>query len=269
MLLGPLHQPLQPETPSRHATRSPIERHRERVLCRIPSPLRTSDGISEKVRSATALGTRRKWNSGCDSHQRMPRLKGFAMFARICLVATTSIMLTCATTVHSQSISGQTRLRARLPFSGADCPASTQSAVKSQPRPSTIGGWSSRSPWSYSSLYSAAVYQPVAPWQPPSSSIAPLRPFMEEYSWMDRWENEQAANDASTRGIFNAMMTRPNVQPGFTHSASQSNAYPVNFGPNPPIAQPNPATAAGVPVNSTPSPPLSVPSAATSAPIPY
>jgi hypothetical protein len=196
------------------------------------------------------------------------------MVSRICSVATTLVLLTCTTMAHSQSLVGQSNLRARLPFSGAEQPASLQSAVKSQPRPSTSGGWTTRSPWSYSTVSSTTFYRPVAPWLPSSSAIAPTRASAEDYPWTDGWESEQSANEASTQAILNAMSTRPNLQPGFvTDQVSSSNTYPINFESNPPIAQPNAASSGTANQSdgaaSTPSQQLSVPSAATSAPIPY
>ena len=44
------------------------------------------------------------------------------MVPRICLVVSTLMLVTCATAAHSQSVGGQTKLRARLPFSGLDQP---------------------------------------------------------------------------------------------------------------------------------------------------
>ena len=87
---------------------------------------------------------------------------------------------------------------------------------------------------------------------------------------MDGWDHEQVVNDVNSRAVINALMTRPLVQPGFTDSISQSNAYPISFDLDPTSAQPNTAAGnQGEPVDSPSSPPLSVPSAATSAPIPY
>ena len=198
------------------------------------------------------------------------------MVARILLAAIVVLLSTCAAPGYGQSVVGQTSLRARLPFSGANQPASLQSAVKSQPRPSTSGDWSYGRMWGAGPGSPSAVYRPAPPWLPPSSSIVPTGTIAEDYSWMDGWENDQAArsraNDASMQGILDAMSTRPST-PWLVNPDSQSNAYPVTFEPSPPIAQPNAASATMATPSegavSTPSQPLSVPSAATSAPIPY
>jgi hypothetical protein len=100
------------------------------------------------------------------------------------------------------------------------------------------------------------------------------RAFAEDFPWMEGWENQQRANDASTQANLNAMSRRPNIQPDFVDTMGfQSNGYPVNFAPTPPVAQLSTTRAAidmlSESVNSAPSPALSIPSATTSAPIPY
>jgi hypothetical protein len=201
------------------------------------------------------------------------------MFTRVHVAATALILSICAASAYSQSVVGQNSLRARLPFSGANEPASLQSAVKSQPRPSTSGAWSPQRIWGYGQTSAVTYYRPRAPWLPPSSSIAPTTTIGENWSWMDNWENEQLAQGPaiheSTRAVLGVMSTRPNALPWLAQtSESQTTNYPIGYQPTPPIAQPSAASAAVATLSSgavdaVPSQPLSVPSAVTSAPIPY
>lgn len=201
------------------------------------------------------------------------------MSARILALATTLIASICAVTAYSQSVGGQNGLRARLPFSGANEPASLQSAVKPQPRPSTSGGWSPQRIRGYGPTSAITYYRPRAPWSSPSSSLAPTRNVGENWSWMDSWENEPLATgagiDESTHAVLNAMSTRPNTTPWLSQDSEwQSHNYPISYQANPPIAQPSvdagtSAASNGSAAETVPSQQLSVPSAATTAPIPY
>lgn len=205
-------------------------------------------------------------------------MEHFAMSTRIYVVATTLISSICAAPAYSQSVVGQNSLRARLPFSGANEPASLQSAMKPRPRPSTSGGWSPQPIWGYGQTSAVTYYRPRAPWLPPSSSIAPTGTVGENWSWMDSWDEQAArngANDQSTQAVLDVMSTRPNAPPWLEQNADwRFYDYPTGYQPTPSIAQPNAASAAGATPSSgagdtAPSQQLSVPSAATTAPIPY
>ena len=201
------------------------------------------------------------------------------MATRFQFAAMLGAALICAPASYSQTVRGQAGLRARLPFSGVNEPASLQSAMKAQPRPSTAGGWSVRPAWGYGPMPPAPLYGVRAAWLPSPNSIAPVGTVPENWSWMDNWENEQlgrsAAIDESTQAVLDVMSTRPNAAPWLSRDSEwQSINYPISYQANPPIAQPSvdagtSAASNGSAAETAPSQQLSVPSAATTAPIPY
>jgi hypothetical protein len=197
------------------------------------------------------------------------------MFARIHLAVTALILSICAAPAYSQSTVAQNSLRARLPFSGANEPASLQSAMKSRPRPSTGGGWSPQRIWGYGQTPAVTYYRPRAPWLPTANSIAPTGTVDDNWSWMDSWESDQlvrdSAVDESTRAVLDVMSTQPNPPPWLDqNSESQISNYATGYQLTPPVASAAAASTQSSGASDTaPSQPLSVPSAATSAPIPY
>jgi hypothetical protein len=101
-----------------------------------------------------------------------------------------SIALTVsALPANAQSGDNQARLRSRLPFSGANQPASRQSVNDPQPRPTSGSSWSGS--------YSRANVPPSYYWwrgtmAPPLSAITPgaaaFDPRNEDFSWMEAAE---------------------------------------------------------------------------------